>query len=300
MAFNPRSWAKVVPRIIHRGASSANRLLGRDTAGRNFEVFADDSFIVSYPRSGSTWLRFLVGNLIARNEPICFRNVERVIPDVHVNSMRYINGITRPRLLKSHEYFDPRYQRVVYLVRDPRDVAVSYYRYHRKVRVLADDYPMQRFVATFLMGEPTPWGSWAENVASWLSMRQATDDFLLLRYEDLLDNPIQELSKTAIFLGIQSTVQELARSVELSSAEKMRALEISEGDQWLTIKGSRKEIPFVGAAISGSWKMVLEHDAVSAIEFAWGDLMKQLGYALSICSGKVQPRQQSLGFGDSA
>ena len=37
-------------------------LLGLDYAARNFAVFPDDTMIVSYPRSGNTWTRFLIGN----------------------------------------------------------------------------------------------------------------------------------------------------------------------------------------------------------------------------------------------
>lgn len=271
----------LVMAMIRRGIAAAKSLVGKDFAGRRLEVFPDDSFIVSYPRSGSTWFRFLVGNLISKDEPISFRNVERVIPDIHVNSTRYISSVPRPRLLKSHEYFDPRYPQVVYIVRDPRDIAVSYYRYYRKVKVLADGYPMGRYIAAFLTGELQTWGSWRENVASWLAARQGRSGFLLLRYEDLLDKPHQELSKAAEFLGISSTANELARSVELSSVERMRELEKAQGDQWVTIKGSRQDVPFIGDAFSGQWKTELEHDAVVAIETSWGDLMTQLGYGLS-------------------
>lgn len=264
--------------MVRRGTSLVKYLLGSDVAGRNLDVVPDDSFIVSYPRSGSTWFRFLVGNLISKDEPISFCNVERVIPDIHVNCTRHIRNIRRPRLLKSHEYFDPRYKRVIYIVRDPRDVAVSYYRYYRKVKVLADGFPMERYIEDFLSGWRSPWASWGENVASWLATRQGTDGFLLLRYEDLLDDPVRELSKAASFLGIPGTSEELSRSVELSSVERMREMEITQGDQWVTIKGSRKEVPFIGAACAGSWKKDLDDDAIAAIESAWGHLMKQLGY----------------------
>jgi len=282
MPLTPTSHRQTLARaMIYRCAAAASYVFGRDFAGRNLSVFPDDAFLVSYPRSGSTWFRFLVGNLISKDRSISFHNVERVIPDIHVNSTRYIDSIPRPRVLKSHEYFDPRYKKVVYLVRDPRDVAVSYYHYYRKVKVLAEGYPMDRYVRTFLTGELQTWGSWGENVASWLSVRQNRDGFLLLRYEDLLDNPVQLLSKAAEFLGIPSTTDELARSVDLSSVERMRELEKIQGDEWVTIKGSRKDVPFIGTAISGRWRAELAHEAVIAIESAWGNLMTKLGYELS-------------------
>ena len=51
--------------------------LGRNPAGRSLTVFPNDIFLVSYPRSGNTWIRFLVGNLLNTSDPITFANVER-------------------------------------------------------------------------------------------------------------------------------------------------------------------------------------------------------------------------------
>lgn len=267
-----------IPTIIRRGLRTARRLLGEDLAGRNFKVFPDDSLIVSYPRSGSTWLRFLIGNLIQRDRAVSFHEIERVIPDIHVNSRRYINGIPRPRLLKSHEYFDPRYRKVVYLVRDPRDVALSYYRYYRKLRVIPDGYPMNLYIASFLSGEMQSWGSWGENVGSWIGARGQVPDFILIRYEDLLIRTKDQLSKVTEFLNIPCNDDDLNRTVELSSAERMRDLEKSEGRDWVTIRGSREDLPFIGKASSGQWRTELDQASVSMIETAWGNWIIALGY----------------------
>src|SRR5881397_1861057 len=97
---------------------------GRVIAGRRLTVFPDDVFIVSYPRSGNTWTRFLVGNLVYQDEPVTFANIESRIPEIYLFPDRVLRSLPRPRMLKSHECFDPRYQRVIYIVRDPRDVVV--------------------------------------------------------------------------------------------------------------------------------------------------------------------------------
>jgi hypothetical protein len=276
-----------------------DRILGKNIAGRNFAVFPDDSFIVSYPRSGSTWLRFLVGNLLSTNEPISFENIEQVIPDIHVNSTRHIASIPRPRLLKSHEYFDYRYGKVVYLVRDPRDVVASYYRYHLKVRRLEDGYPIDRYVHEFLNGELEPWRSWRGNVASWLGAKHGRPEFLLIRYEDLLEKTVAQLSRIAEFLELQASPAILERAVRLSSAQRMRELEQTQGPAWVTIKGSREDIPFIGRATSGGYRAALNDSAVATIERACGSLMKRLGYELSLmpqkrASGQVIPRHSAV------
>src|SRR2546426_5032921 len=97
-------------------------LLGRDIAGRTLAVRPDDTFIVSYPRSGNTWTRFLVANLLHPETAATFAKIERLVPDAEAQSSRYLRKLPSPRAIKSHSYFNPRYPRVIYIVRDPRDV----------------------------------------------------------------------------------------------------------------------------------------------------------------------------------
>src|SRR5215831_17023017 len=245
-------------------------LMGRSRGGRNFPVFRDDVFIVSYPRSGNTWTRFLIANLIYPEEAITFANIERKIPDVYKNTRRQLLQTPRPRILKSHEYFDPRYKKVIYIVRDPRDVALSYYHFARKYRKVEDGYPLERYIWRFIAGEVDDYGSWKENVASWLATRQGSGSFLLLRYEDMLERATDELAKVTSFLGIERSPEQVARAVELSSADRMRDLEKKDAGVWVNTKKTRKDIPFVGAANSGGWRSRLPESLVTVIESAWG------------------------------
>src|SRR5712675_2194548 len=128
-------------------------ILGKDIAGRDLAVYPDDTFIVSYPRSGNTWTRFLIANLLHSEQPVTFANIEQLIPDCEAMSSRYVKGVARPRIIKSHEYFDPRYKKVIYIVRDPRDVALSYYDFSRKYRHIEDSYPLTSFVSDFVGGK---------------------------------------------------------------------------------------------------------------------------------------------------
>src|SRR3981189_2900810 len=144
--------------------------LGTDIAGRNLAVYPDDTFIVSYPRSGNTWTRFLVANLVHPEQSVTFVNIERLIPDCEAMSSRYVKRVPRPRIIKSHEYFDPRYKKVIYIVRDPRDVALSYYDFSRKYRHIEDSYPLEQYIGDFVTGRliSAGWGTWGANVASWV------------------------------------------------------------------------------------------------------------------------------------
>jgi hypothetical protein len=261
--------------MIKRGLKHLSRvndvLLRRLRIERDITIFPDDIFLTSYPRSGNTWTRFLVGNLVHTEEAVTFLNVERLVADM-----------PRPRIMKSHEVFDPRYKRVIYIVRDPRDVAISQYYWEMKQRAVGEECPMEDFLPPWIEGKV--WdrlGNWGDHVTSWMSTRGGKDCFVILRYEDLLADPARELVKVANLLGIEPTPERLARAAELSSADRMRHLEEKQGNKWVQTRYTRQDKPFVRKAASGGWKAVLSPKSVAQIEAAWGHVMISLGYQLS-------------------
>ena len=256
-------------------------VMGRVPAGRSLSMFPDDVFLISYPRSGNTWMRFLLGNLIYPEDPITFANIESRVPEVYLFADRVLRQLPRPRILKSHEYFDPRYRKMIYIVRDPRDVLVSMYHYHIKRRNFPDGYPMAEFASLFVAGSQRLgfWGSWGQHVKSWLDTHDSGNDFLVLHYEDMLQDPRRELARIAKLLNIEPAAETLNRAVELSSAERMRSLEKQESQEWIGTKQTRQDKPFVRSATSGSWREIPDHSCLSQIEAAWAPLMRKLGYA---------------------
>jgi hypothetical protein len=188
----------------------------------------------------------------------------------------------RPRISKSHQYFDPRYPRVIYIVRDPRDVMLSMYHFQRKCRVIEDQFPLEKYATQFIAGKTSPYGSWGDNVASWLVTRQNRPGFLLLRYEDMLEDAARELNKVVAFLQIPPDAERIANAVRRSVADEMRKLERSQAHLWSSTKSTRQDLPFVRAAKAGGWRTELPEEAVSQLEGAWGHLMTHLGYELLV------------------
>jgi len=172
--------------MLKRIVAGMKLALGLHHPGRNLAVLPDDIFLVSYPKSGNTWTRFLIANLLYPEKHPDFSNINLVIPDPEALSKRTLAKLPRPRILKSHQYFDPRYLRIIYVVRDPRDVLLSQYHFHMKRRVIPDSFAVDEFAKRFVAGETSPYASWGENVAGWLATRYNTPGFLLLRYEDMI------------------------------------------------------------------------------------------------------------------
>lgn len=286
---------------LKRSVRNLSRVLtGRQMAGRGVTVFPDDVFLVSYPRSGNTWTRFLIGNLIYQDDPVTFANIEERIPEIYFNPDRKLRGLPRPRILKSHECFQPHYPRVIYIVRDPRDVAVSYYHHNLKAGNIPDGYPMDEFIPRFMAAEfDTKMGSWYDSVLSWLRLRHGRAEFLLLQYEAMKKDPVAELRRTAEFLEkckfarIDSGQERLERAVELSSPQRMRELEKTQAKDWALTKQTRQDKPFVRTATSGGWKSSLSERAVTLLEAQWGALMTELGYELH--SSRQSDRREPVG-----
>jgi hypothetical protein len=269
-------------RILRRLRYASRVLTGQVSAGRAATIFPDDVFLVSYPKSGNTWVRFLIANLVHQDQPVTFLNIESCLPSIYIFPDRKLRRLPRPRILKSHECFVPRYPSVIYVVRDPRDVAISYYYYNIKKKLLSQDWLLEQYIPLFIADEvDMRSGPWGDHVMSWVSMRGNHERFLLLRYEDMIANTEAELVRVADFLGLRTTPLSVARAVEASSAKNLRKMEQTQSDQWVFTRGMRKDIPFIRAATSGGWRSNLSPGAVMQIEAAWGKTMQALGYPLS-------------------
>jgi len=171
----------------------------------------------------------------------------------------------------------------MYVVRDPRDVVLCAYHFNIKRRVITEDHPLTQYVARFVRGELNhPYGTWAENAASWLYTRGNDPRFLLVRYEALQSQPMEEMGRIARFLGLSSGPEELRHAIEQSSAERMRELEKKQALLWSSTRETRQDKPFVRSAKSGGWKTDLPEASVAEIEAKWGDLMRDIGYELAV------------------
>lgn len=271
--------------MIIRLAYLVNYFLQRDIAGRSLYKLPDDVFVVAYPGSGGQWLRRLVASLLDPSSPVTESNIMSRVPDLYHMSRRGFANMPRPRIIFSHECFDAEYRRVIYMIRDPRDVAVALYDQGCHGGSIKRDMNVEQFVLTsFLTNNDSQSGwaeefsgpikahqgffyrgrlkdeflgtpaSWGENVMSWLGARgRDPNAMLLLHYEDLVQNPQTELGKVAEFLALAGAQARIRSAVETTRSQQ-------------------------APQSPGRWTDVLPETAVQAIESDWGPVMTTTGY----------------------
>jgi estrone sulfotransferase len=264
-----------MPPLHRRLYVAARYVLGHTPIYRDVLSFPDDVFVVSYPKSGNTWMRFLLANLLHPEIPLTFANVEQIAPSVYENYDYKIRRAPRPRVIKTHEPYRPHYRRVIHIVRDPRDVALSFYHRLTAVNRFNPDNTVEDFIRTkFVTGTVSHLGNWAENVGSWIGAREGTPDYIMLRYRDIKDDTVAALRKIVNLLGVEADDQQLKHAAEASSADNMRKLEKETGHKWKTLKNGT----FVRAAKAGGWRTALTPTAARLIGDAFGPMMQRLGY----------------------
>ncbi|NIM10842.1 MAG: hypothetical protein GTO45_02530 [Candidatus Aminicenantes bacterium] len=233
----------------------------------------DDIFLVSYPKSGNTWARFLICNYLTGGK--CdFLKVFDMIPDLHMNpelSLKYV----KPRIFKSHLPYQPNYKNVIYLARDGRDVAVSYYFQYIKHKRIDRNTLFSEFLNEFNSGN-LPFGLWSTHVTSWLNHK--TERFLVIRFEDMLIDPKKELEKILQHLGIEIIPQKLDIAVDASSFDKMFKLEHEQHFLVPSLANSNPDIHFVRKGISGDYLNYFDDSLETQFIEIHFEGMKCLGY----------------------
>ncbi len=180
------------------------------------------------------------------------------------------------RIVMSHETIDSGSRRVVYMVRDPRAVALSEFRWLLRRGLFEDD--QEAFVGAFVRGRSNPWGAWGRHVERWRGSSSARASRLLtVRYEDLKANPAAALAEVVTWLGADPDRDLIAAAVEHNAIEAMREKEDRAPDTAFA-KGVDRGVRFVREGSVEGWRTALTGQQVVAVERAFGPVMRTLDY----------------------
>ena len=238
-------------RSLNSLKSYASRKKIRELFFIKLNVHKDDVFLVSYPKSGNTWLRFMLGNYIS-NCHCTFDNCHLIIPDLHFNfQLEYVMNLSKPRIIKSHRPHTKSYPRVIYLTRDGRDVAVSYFHYLKGTNKISKNMSFLDFLYDFNTGKIDGFTGWSSHVNGWLD--GSSSKLLLIKYEDMKLNPFEVMGRVINFIGLEYDEKLVKSAIQASSIENMRSHESAMKFPKLESSDS-KTTSFIRKGTIGDWQ----------------------------------------------
>ena len=246
------------------------------------------TWLASYPKSGNTWLRAIVDRIVRPERPFDVNALGETAPAFSGLTARLIadRGVEVPVsapgevrrywaatqdaicsnsdkeiFLKTHNVaakFDCGHfpdlsltRSAIYIVRDPRDVALSFaYHYRHPTELLL---------------------SWGEHVAGWTALKRIP--LLVLRYEDLLANPEAEIRLIAGFLGKQASKKQAQDIAAATSFEQLRRQEAAHGFTEAVRSGG-----FFRVGKAQQWRDVKDQSVFQPLLDKFSRLMRRYGY----------------------
>lgn len=207
-----------------------------------------DCVIVSFGKSGRTWVRVMLSRFyqvkhgLSARHLIGFDNLHKknaAIPKLFFTHDNYIKDYTGNRDTKA-DFYD---KKVVLLVRDPFDTAVSqFFQWKYRMRPgkkALNQYPQHgsdTSVFDFVMDEDAGLPEIIDYLNLWASESSKIKDLLIVRYEDLRADTAQALERIVNFIGTPGSEAEIREAVNFASVENMRQME-EKKTFWLS--GSR-------------------------------------------------------------
>jgi len=263
-----------------------------------------------------------VSNILHPDKDIGWDEINKFAPDMNRTDVWKRYGIKNPLVVKNHHVFRLCYQKVIYLYRDGRDSAISYWRKQKfgYKKPMYANHSFSQFLSEFVAGvvENGLFGSWKEHVAFWVfgqrkkirilkkdispqgfygygglkifkpgalvldedvekykipdSFFECSDfnsDYICIKYEDIIENPIPEAQKVVKFLGWDVKPEVLERAVVNSTFGAVSKRAPGDG---LTPAHSGMSGKW------GGWKEVFSKEDLDKFWDWAGDLTLKLGY----------------------
>ncbi|EPY82520.1 sulfotransferase 1A1 [Camelus ferus] len=234
---------------------------------QNFQARPDDLLISTYPKSGTTWVSQILdliyqgGDLKkCQRAPIFIRVpfLEFKVPGVPTG-LEVLNDTPAPRLLKTHlplallpQTLLDQKVKMVYVARNAKDVAVSYYHFYRMAKVHPDPGTWEDFLEKFMAGEVS-YGSWYQHVQEWWELSH-THPVLYLFYEDIQENPKREIQKILEFLGRSLPDETVDHIIQHTSFKEMKKNTMANYTTIPTEVMDHNISAFMRKGIAGDWK----------------------------------------------
>ncbi|GJQ87478.1 hypothetical protein Trydic_g19238 [Trypoxylus dichotomus] len=260
----------------------------------NFECRDEDVWVTSFPKSGTTWTQemvWLLGNNLNYDGAkegldkrytfmegtalitgyIQDKPFELTIPD----PVDTLNGISGRRFIKSHLPWHllpkqirdgTRKPKIIHVVRNPKDVCVSYYHYTKIFSILhssLEDY-FKKFISDKFLYSPY----WPAVFGYW--KKRDLPNLLILRYEEMIKDMPSVIKKTAEFLGVFVAEEDMTKLLEHLSFKQMKNNKAINYEQvagmFLQQGALNGQLNLIRNGKIGSYKEELTEDMINLLE----------------------------------
>jgi hypothetical protein len=260
-----------------------------DQIEKEFVVTNDDVFVITYPRSGTTWTEQMVHLLVNHGEQGEQRLTDAVpwletLPHRPNGMIAFLKTMPQRRLFTSHLPYslmpplNNTTAKIVYVARNPKDVAISTY-FHNQSK-LGYEGTWEEHFREFLNGD-VGFGPYFGHILPWWQASQQDQRILFMKYEAMKLDHAGNVAKLASFLGLQADRQLVETVVTLSSLKSMTSNE-NTNFNWIP---QRADVPkhFRKGEI-GDWRnhfstqqsqqmddLIMEKLKGSGLQFDFGD-----------------------------
>ncbi|KAH7954280.1 hypothetical protein HPB49_017146 [Dermacentor silvarum] len=201
-----------------------------------YEPRTGDVFIMGFPKTGTTWLHFMVRRLLNKDDETPLESAAACAPGVsfleiagagNVESLRRPGAVIKTHLLFENVKFSEK-ARYIYVLRNPYDTCVSFYHHLRTRSSDFRDISFDDFFEQFIDGYVYP-GDYFDHLTSWLA-QSSKANLLFIAYEDIIRDPRSSILRIAAFLDkrLEMTLSKdeavLDAFLQTISADVMKAI----------------------------------------------------------------------------
>ena len=247
-----------------------------------------DVIIASYQKSGTTWVQHIV-KLLRSNGVDDGVAVPREIPWLEFTETQPgrpyyhpVETLKKPIYMKSHMPYKlvlgvPPHTtkaKYIYIARNPKDVAVSYFHHTRAFIAFHFSGSWDEFFNLYVAGHVC-FGLWFDHVLGWWEHRSA-ENILFLKYEDLIHDPHKEVQNISSFLFGEVSLDVVEKVVRQSTFESMKG-NPAANFSWSKEKRHPEEPPFMRKGKIGDWKNYFTSEQNATFDALYSEKMKDSG-----------------------